>query len=168
MRTIPLRLSFLLLLTGTVACAPDPVIGPPPETDPALATYAPNLQINIATFTRTGTGLYYKDVPAGWGSIAADSGDTVVVDYTGYLTDGRIFDGSRVTLAATPVTWVVGVSELIPGFTQGLKGVRAGGKRRLIIPPALGYGPAGTATIPGNAILVFDLIIHGVRPRARP
>lgn len=163
-----MRIRFLLrsliipVALAAAACSPSIVAGPEPITDPALATYAARLGIDIATFTKTSSGLYVKDVPAGWGSVPADTGDTVTVDYTGYLTDGRIFDASRAN-GGTPVNFIVGVSQLVAGFQEGLVGLRVGGKRRLILPPSLAYGRVGTASVPPNAILIFDITVHGVR-----
>ena len=163
MRTRFLLRSLILPVAVVVAaCASEIPVGTEPIIDPALATYASQLNLDITTFTKTATGLYQKDGPVGFGSIAADSGDTVSIDYTLYRVDGAVCDGSRIR--GTTVTYVVGVSQLIPGFTEGLKGMRVGGKRRIVVPPALGYGIVGSPPcIFSNAILIFDLSMYGVR-----
>jgi peptidylprolyl isomerase len=154
---------FLLVCAAFVfsACTPDLPTGPDPITDPALATYASRLNIDLATFTVTSSGLYLKDVPAGWGT-AVTLGDTVSVDYVGYFTNGAIFDSNRQKGDFT-ATFVVNDSAVIKGWTEGLQGMRVGGKRKLIVPPSLGYGEVGNGSVPPNTILVFDITLHGVR-----
>ena len=157
-----LRTLILPVAVNIAACSEDIPVGIAPITDPALVTYAPQLNLDITTFTKTASGLYQKDVPPGFGSIAADSGDTVSIDYTLFRPDGAICDGSRIR--GSTVTYIVGVSDLIPGFTEGLKGMRVGGKRRIVVPPALGYGVVGSPPcIFPNAVLIFDLTMYGVR-----
>jgi len=102
----------------------------------------------------TGT-LQIEDLVIGPGATAA-SGDTVTVDYTGKLANGQVFDTS---IGRTPFTFRLGSGAVIPGFDQGVTGMKVGGKRRITIPPNLGYGSAGVpqAGIPGNATLVFEV-----------
>jgi peptidylprolyl isomerase len=83
------------------------------------------------------------------------SGDTIVVHYTGTLEDGTQFDSS---VGGQPFTTQIGVGNVIAGWDQGLLGMKAGGKRRLTIPPALGYGARGAGgVIPPNATLIFEV-----------
>lgn len=130
-------------------------------TDPALATYAKKLNIDISTFRKTESGLYVKDVPVGWGT-AADSGNTVSVDYVGYYTNGVIFDSNR-NAGNNTYSFTLGEKKVIAAWEEGVRGMRVGGKRRLVVPPALGYGVIGNGNIPPNTILVFDITLHGVR-----
>ena len=99
----------------------------------------------------------------------AGKGARVTVNYTGWLYDaskpeskGTKFDSSD---DHGPITFTVGVGEVIPGWDQGFTGMRVGGKRRLIIPPNLGYGAEGTpgGPIPPNAGLVFDMELLEVK-----
>lgn len=143
------------------ACSTQVITATPPITDPALATFASQLNIDLATFTKTASGLYFKDVPAGWGTVVADSGDTVTVDYSGYLVNGYNFDSSRRRGIVSEFKLIRGA--LILGFEEGIQGMRVGGKRRLVIPPSLGYGATGSGQIPPYAILVFDVTLHGIR-----
>ncbi len=135
-----------------------------PTQDPTTVSYAPALNIRLSDFTRDTSGVYYRDIAVGSGTVAV-SGDVIRYFYTGYLTDGRRFgsDISTTGVAAVPDTFVVGKGGVIPGFERGLLGVRAGGRRRLIIPPALGYGNTSRGSgIPAGSILIFDVDVPAV------
>jgi peptidylprolyl isomerase len=108
----------------------------------------------------TGSGLKYIEIKPGSGD-SPEPGETIVVHYTGWLEDGTLFDGSA---AGSPATFQIGVGRVIPGWDEGLATMQVGGKRRLIIPPGLGYGPDGQPpTIPPNATLIFDVELLEVR-----
>ena len=99
--------------------------------------------------------LKIEDVKVGNGSEVKD-GNTVSVNYRGALTDGREFDNSYDR--GQPFEFKVGAGEVIKGWDQGLLGMKVGGKRKLVIPPGLGYGERGAgADIPPNATLVFEI-----------
>ncbi len=88
---------------------------------------------------------------------AAIAGKSVTVNYTGTLTDGTKFDSS-LNPGRTPFTFNLGAGEVIKGWDEGVAGMKVGGKRKLTIPPSLGYGAAGAPpVIPGNATLIFDV-----------
>jgi len=95
--------------------------------------------------------LQITDETVGTGTVVKP-GDTVTVKYTGSLADGTVFDSTE-KQGGTPATFPL--SNVIQGWQQGIPGMKVGGKRKLIIPPALGYGPKGTGPIPGNATLTF-------------
>ena len=85
------------------------------------------------------------------------SGQQVSVTYIGWLPDGKKFD-------AGPYAFRLGTRAVIPGWDEGLVGMRVGGSRQLIIPPGLGYGAMGSPpVIPANAILVFNVDLVGVQ-----
>lgn len=106
-----------------------------------------------------GGGLQYAELAAGDGAEAV-SGNSVTVHYTGWLTDGRKFDSSRDR--GSPFTFKLGAGQVIRGWDQGVAGMRVGGRRRLEIPPDLGYGSRGVGPIPGGATLVFAVELLGV------
>lgn len=83
----------------------------------------------------------------------------VAVLYKGWLTNGTLFDSSRKDAGGIvqPFIFTIGAREVVPGFEQGAFGMKVGGKRRVVIPPALGYGAAGQGPIPPDAVLVFDI-----------
>lgn len=127
-----------------------------PDAANRVATdYASALDIDLATMEyRRHSGLFVEDVVTGEGA-RADSGDIVTVHYTGRLSTGRMFDSSRER--GDPFEVAIGYGRVIDGWDQGIAGMRVGGQRRLVIPPALGYGAGGQGPIPGNATLVFDV-----------
>lgn len=100
-------------------------------------------------------GLICEDLSEGSGA-AAEAGQTVVVHYTGWLTDGRKFDSSLDR--NDPFAFPLGEGHVIRGWDEGVAGMRVGGKRKLTIPPELGYGARGAGgVIPPNATLVFEV-----------
>jgi FKBP-type peptidyl-prolyl cis-trans isomerase len=110
--------------------------------------------------TKTASGLQYWDVKKGSGAVAK-KGATVKVHYTGWLTDGKKFDSS--VDRNEPFQFKLGAGMVIPGWDEGVAGMKIGGKRQLRIPPDLGYGARGAgAAIPPNSTLVFDVELLGV------
>lgn len=109
----------------------------------------------------TTPGLRFEDLIVGTGMQATGPGQFVTVHYTGRLEDGSEFDSSR---RREPFSFPLGVGFVIPGWDQGLVGMRIGGKRRLIVPPELGYGADGMGrVIPPDATLVFDVELLDVK-----
>ena len=105
--------------------------------------------------TTTASGLQFIDVKVGSGA-SPQTGQTVVVHYTGWLTSGRKFDSS--VDRGQPFSFVIGTGKVIKGWDEGVASMKVGGKRRLIIPPELGYGAGGyPPIIPANAQLIFDV-----------
>jgi len=110
---------------------------------------------------QTGSGLKYIEIKAGSGDSPLP-GQTIVVHYTGWLEDGTKFDSS--VDRGTPFSFAIGTGQVIPGWDEGLATVQVGGKRRLIIPPELAYGPEGRPpVIPPNATLIFDVELLEIR-----
>ncbi|HEY4690283.1 MAG TPA: FKBP-type peptidyl-prolyl cis-trans isomerase [Anaerolineae bacterium] len=103
----------------------------------------------------TASGLKYVDLTVGTGT-SPQTGDLVSVHYTGTLEDGTKFDSSLDR--NEPFTFQIGVGQVIAGWDEGVASMKVGGKRQLIIPPALGYGARGVpGAIPPNATLIFEV-----------
>lgn len=116
-------------------------------------------------YIRTGTGLQYLDVKVGTGP-TAQVGQKVTVHYTGWLKgrlgmEGKKFDSSRDR--GEPFQFMLGMGDVIPGWDEGVQGMKVGGLRKLVIPAALGYGAKGAGdAIPPNATLVFEVELLGL------
>ncbi len=106
------------------------------------------------------TELKIEDERVGTGA-EAKSGMTVRVNYIGTLTDGTKFDSSYDR--GTPLSFPLGQHLVIPGWEQGLVGMKVGGKRKLTIPASLAYGATGQGTIPPNATLIFEVELVGAQ-----
>lgn len=134
---------------------------PEPEPAPIASEYAPELGVELGSMTETESGLRYVILEEGSGEVA-EAGDPVLVHYTGWLSSGEKFDSSRDR--GEPFQFLLGAGRVIPGWDEGVAGMAVGERRKLVIPPELGYGAAGAgAVIPPNATLVFDVELIEVR-----
>ena len=113
--------------------------------------FAPVLGVDLAASTKAPSGLYYRDMTVGTGAAVAN-GQQLSMRYTGWLANGTQFDSN---VNGSPLVFRLGTRAVIDGWDLGIVGMKVGGRRQLILPPALGYGAAGNGSIPGNAILVF-------------
>lgn len=137
-------------LVALAGCQPKPAATPADVTAPATPK-----EVTLSN------GLKYQDLTVGSGDLA-ESGKSVSVHYTGWLTDGTKFDSSLDRGQA--FTFRLGAGQVIRGWDEGVAGMRVGGKRKLTIPPDLGYGQRGAAgVIPPGATLVFDVELLAVR-----
>src|SRR5688572_1238846 len=110
--------------------------------------------------TTTPSGLTIEELALGSGAAAA-AGQNVTVHYTGWLTNGTKFDSSKDR--NDPFVFPLGAGRVIKGWDEGVQGMKVGGKRKLTIPPALGYGPRGAGgVIPPDATLVFEVELLAV------
>jgi FKBP-type peptidyl-prolyl cis-trans isomerase len=123
---------------------------------------SPNEASSAATGPKTDpvTALKIEDVQKGTGE-AAVAGKTVTVHYTGWLANGTKFDSS--VDRKQPFKFKLGAGQVIPGWDQGVSGMLVGGKRRLTIPPSLGYGARGVGPIPPDSTLQFDVELLAVQ-----
>lgn len=147
-RYAEMRVLFFLFVSGMVlGCTPPP---PEPKTEATAPTTAPRKE------------LEKTDLVVGAGA-EAHKGDAVSVHYVGTLTDGTVFDSSRDR--GTPFTFMIGQGKVIRAWEQGVVGMKVGGKRKLVVPPHLGYGEDGSPPkIPGNATLIFEIeLLHVVQ-----
>ena len=99
--------------------------------------------------------LIIEDLKVGEGN-AVTQYNIVTVNYTGWLTDGTKFDSS-LNPGRTPFRFTVGGGQVIKGWDEGLIGMKVGGKRKLTIPPSMGYGSQDMGDIPPNSTLVFEI-----------
>lgn len=147
------------IAAGLQQPAPQEMVSPVlvAQADAAPSTEASDLEMatedsNIVT---TDSGLQYIDLEEGTGA-TPETGQTVFVHYTGTLEDGTKFDSSLDR--NQPFSFKIGRGQVIRGWDEGLSTMKVGGKRRLIIPPDLGYGARGAGgVIPPNATLLFDV-----------
>jgi peptidylprolyl isomerase len=148
MRNVEKFIVVLLLLAAVAipACSQKEA---KPVTEKAAESKAP------AGATVTASGLSYTDIVKGTGA-APTSGKMVTVHYTGVLENGTKFDSS--VDRGQPFSFRIGAGEVIPGWDEGVISMKVGGKRKLVIPPQLGYGANGAGgVIPPNATLIFDV-----------
>ena len=104
--------------------------------------------------------LIIEDLVVGQG-VEAKEGNVITVNYTGWLENGTQFDSS-LSPDRDPLVFTLGAGKVIQGWDQGILGMKVGGKRRLTIPPHLGYGNQAVGAIPANSTLIFEIDLLGV------
>lgn len=128
----------------------------------AVGAYLLYTRVGGAKQITTPSGLKYTDLVVGTGA-SPQRGQTASVKYTGSLTNGKIFDSSEKP-GGKPFEFPVGMGRAIKGWDEAIATMKVGGKRHLIIPPALGYGATGQPPdIPPNATLIFDVELVSVK-----
>jgi FKBP-type peptidyl-prolyl cis-trans isomerase len=146
-----------MLALGVSACAAGQWQGT--AADPAQVRFAPELEVDLSAMQLTPTGLYIQDLSEGVGEEARRN-SLVTLHYVTWLADGSVVDGS---LGSEPLTFRLGDREMIQGWNQGIEGMKVGGRRKLVVRPGLAYGGRGTANVPADATLVFELQLVEVR-----
>lgn len=171
-RALWLSLSLALFVSGCgkqEPAKPTPPPAPPPKVQasaPAKEGEAVAMARKLGTQTanpvaNTESGLQYIDVAEGSGA-AAQPGNTVTVQYSGWLVSGAKFDSS--VDRGRPFSFPLGAGQVIKGWDQGVAGMKPGGVRKLIIPPQLGYGSRGAPpVIPPDATLIFEVQLLAVQ-----
>lgn len=138
------------------ACSTSDNVAPNIPSNPAVETYAASTGVVIAQMTKVNDNLFVRDNPVGTGT-EATSLKRVTVAYKGMLINGSTFDQGT-------ITFTLGSSEVIPGWDQGVLGMKVGGSRKLVIGSTLAYGNRGAGgAIPPNATLVFDVTLNNVQ-----
>ena len=102
-----------------------------------------------------------EDLTVGTGQ-EATNGDTLSVNYTGWLFDPNAAENKGTQFDSGDFSFTLGAGQVIAGWDQGLLGMRVGGRRRIVIPPELGYGSSGQGPIPGDATLLFEVELLGI------
>ena len=151
-----LRYSAIALIAA-IGCNDD-VTGLEPPSNPATETFAASLNVNIAQMAKLPSGTYIQDLTTGTGAEVVAATDTVWVTYAGYLKDGKQFDtGTNVKFEP---------DGLVPGFKDGLAGMKVGGERLMVIPSDQAYGPetkrhpaTGKILIPRQSTLIFRVTL---------
>ena len=143
-------LYIIISLLFLVSCSEDKSVEPQTEAD--IIAY---IEANNLNATRTNSGLYYVIDNEGSGS-RPTSTSNVTVAYKGYFLDGGTFDQS----SDSGISF--GLNQVIPGWTEGIQLFKEGGEGMLLIPYNLGYGLNGRPSIPGGAVLLFDIQLISV------
>ncbi len=142
-----------------------PAVPPLPlEPSPDIKFDPPFDAAPVAT-SKTAGGISVDDFVVGEGVTAVKGGE-VEVHYTGYLTDGTVFDTS--VPRKRPFTFELGAGRVIKGWDEGVEGMKVGGKRKLVIPAALGYGERRAGKIPPNSTLIFTIELLSFTPPLPP
>ena len=142
------RVMILILALGVAGCSKvsTNITAPP---DPGDTVFAPSLGIDLEQMNQSASGLWWLDTLLGTGA-EAEEGQVVSVTLSGWLSDGTLFDSQTLEAILAP-------SFLIPGLLEGIIGMKVGGTRKLVVPPALAWGAVGNGPVPPNATVVFDL-----------
>ena len=155
MKQAAILLTFLVFLSASVLAAQEQTTKAVPAAKAGTTHPKPAAQM-----TTTPSGLQYQDLVVGKGPQPKD-GDTVVVNYTGRFTNGKIFDTS---VGKKPFEFQLGRGQVIKGWDEGVATMHVGGKRKLVIPPDLAYGPGGyPGVIPPNSTLTFVVELLSIR-----
>ena len=156
---IPMRyLACLVLSLAVAACtSPDRCEATNPS-NPATETFDPTLNINLAQWTKTASGVYEQDVVVGPGATLTTP-TSVSVHYVAYLPNGNVVDQQL----QRPFIFDLKTNAFF-GIVDGMMGMNVGGRRRLVVPSDLAFGPCGKGPIPPNSTLVYEIELLAINP----
>ena len=155
MKNASILLTFLAFLSASAWAAQEQTTTP--ASGPKAGTTHPKPAVKMIT---TPSGLQYRDLVVGKGPQPKE-GDTVVVNYTGTFTNGKVFDTS---VGKQPFKFKLGHGDVIKGWDEGVASMHVGGKRKLVIPPDLAYGSGGyPGVIPPNSTLTFVVELLSIK-----
>ena len=120
--------------------------------------FAPSLNIDLGSMTRTSSGLYIETISEGTGGPSV-AGNVWTVLYVGFLSNGDVFDSSD---QSGPFNFILGTGGAVDGFDEGVLGMKLGGIRLIIMPPSLGYGNSARGSIPAGSILIFRIELESI------
>lgn len=129
------------------------------DLDPARVTFAESLGVDLASMEQVEPGLYVQDLAEGTGAPAGRR-SRVWIHYAVWLPDGTLVDTS---VGGDPFHFRLGGSEVIKGWNKAIPGMKVGGRRKLVVRPGLAYGSRGSARVPPNATLVFEVQLVDVQ-----
>jgi len=162
------RTCWIVLLTLAAGCGADTKRAtssirttfdpppPPPDTIPEALDYNADLQVDISEMAKLPAGVLYSELAPGEGAEVA-AGDSVEILVQGWLPNGTRVDSTLTALR-------IGAGDVIAGIDAALPGMKPGGRRKLVIPPGLAYGPEGRDYIPANAVVVYDVELRAKLP----
>lgn len=165
MRQVLVTAAAVLLITACGERAePAPEAGTgEAAVEQAPAGFAPELDVELDSMSRTNSGVFYEDVQVGRGAVA-EPGRHVTIEYRAWLPDGTLFEERPNPEGWGPSEFLLGASAPVPGLNEGIAGMRVGGVRRIVVPPEHGYGLVGRpAAVPPEATLVFEVRVNAVR-----
>lgn len=143
----------------TVAACGDGEADAAPDYTATLENRETAPAVDVTTMTEHPSGFHYEDLVVGTGDEAVP-GQPVTVHYIGWFLDGEKFDAS--VDRNDSFSFMLGAGGVIAGWDEGVAGMKVGGTRRLVLPPAMAYGEAGRSGIPPNSTLVFDVELFRV------
>lgn len=150
MRRIRARVAAAVLLGGLVAACSSVEITAPPLQVIEQIEFHPSLNVTLSAMTPLESGIYIQDLEEGEGPVA-EAQNTVRVGFEGWVaTTGQKFVEDEAGI-------ILGVGEIPAGLDQAIQGMKAGGRRRAVVPPLLGYGRIPNGIVPGGSVLVYEI-----------